>query len=59
MRWQRGEIGKGAFLHLVAFPIGFPEKDGRWRRVKVEVKKIRGMPRLRSHYRLGYYAPTR
>ena len=35
------------------------EKDGRWRRVKVEVKKIRGMPRLRSHYRLGYYAPTR
>ena len=35
------------------------EKDGRWRRVKVDIKKIRGMPRLRSHYRLGYYAPTR
>lgn len=35
------------------------EKDGKWRRVKVELKKIRGMPPLRSHYRLGYYAPTR
>ena len=35
------------------------DKDGRWRRLKVEVKKIRGMPQLRSHYRLGYYAPTR
>jgi len=35
------------------------EKDGRWRRLKVEVKPIRGMPRLRTHYRLGYYAPSR
>ena len=35
------------------------EKDGKWRRVKVITKKIRGMPRLRAHYRLGYYAPTR
>ena len=35
------------------------EKDGKWRRLKVEVKKIRGMPRLRPHFRSGYYAPTR
>ena len=35
------------------------DKDGRWRRMKVDIKKIRGMPRLRSHYRQGYYAPTR
>ncbi len=35
------------------------EKDGKWRRVKVVTKKIRGMPQLRAHYRLGYYAPTR
>jgi VWFA-related protein len=35
------------------------EKDGRWRRLRVEVKPIRGMPRLRTHYRLGYYAPSR
>jgi VWFA-related protein len=35
------------------------EKDGKWRRVRVEVKKIRGMPPLRAHFRLGYYAPSR
>ena len=35
------------------------EKDGKWRRVKVEMKKIRGMPRLRPYFRLGYYAPSR
>ncbi len=34
-------------------------KDGKWRRVKVEVKKIRGMPELRPYYRNGYYAPAR
>ncbi len=35
------------------------QKDGKWRRVKVEIKKIRGMPELRAYYRNGYYAPTR
>ena len=34
-------------------------KDGKWRRVRVHLKKIRGMPPLRAHFRLGYYAPTR
>ncbi len=34
-------------------------KDGKWRRVKVEVEKIRGMPVLRSYHRHGYYAPAR
>ncbi len=35
------------------------QKDGKWRRVRVEIKKIRGMPELRAYYRNGYYAPTR
>lgn len=35
------------------------QKDGKWRRVKVEIRKIRGMPELRAYYRNGYYAPTR
>lgn len=35
------------------------QKDGKWRRVKVEIRKIRGMPELRAYYRSGYYAPTR
>ena len=34
-------------------------KDGKWRRVKVEIKKIPGLPELRAYYRSGYYAPTR
>ena len=34
-------------------------RDGKWRRVKVEVKKIRGMPQLRSYFRNGYYASSR
>jgi Ca-activated chloride channel family protein len=34
-------------------------RDGKWRRVKVEVKKIRGMPQLRPYFRDGYYAPSR
>ena len=35
------------------------QRDGKWRRVKVEVKKIRGMPQLRPYFRNGYYAPSR
>ncbi len=35
------------------------QRDGKWRRVKVEIKKIRGMPELRAYYRNGYYAPSR
>ena len=35
------------------------KKDGKWRRVRVTLAKIRGMPPLRAHYRLGYYAPSR
>ncbi len=34
-------------------------KDGKWRRVRVEIKKIPGLPQLRAYYRNGYYAPTR
>ncbi len=35
------------------------QRDGKWRRVKVEVKKIRGMPQLRPYFRDGYYGPSR
>ena len=34
-------------------------RDGKWRRLKVEVKKIRGMPQLRPYFRDGYYGPSR
>ncbi|MBI1358150.1 MAG: VWA domain-containing protein [Acidobacteria bacterium] len=35
------------------------DRDGKWRRVKVEIQKIRGMPQLRPYFRNGYYAPSR
>jgi len=33
-------------------------RDGKYRRVKVELKQPRGLPPLRAYHRLGYYAPT-
>ena len=35
------------------------KKNGKWRRIRVALSRIRGMPPLRAHYRLGYYAPSR
>jgi len=34
------------------------EKDGKYRRVKVELVQPRGLPPLRAYYRTGYYAPV-
>lgn len=45
--------------YVIGYVPANQEKDGKWRRVQVEVKKIRGMPPLRPHFRLGYYAPSR
>ena len=45
--------------YVIGYVPSNQEKDGKWRRVQVEVKKIRGMPPLRPHFRLGYYAPSR
>jgi Ca-activated chloride channel family protein len=33
-------------------------KDGKWRRVKVEINPVKGMPRLHTYFRRGYYAPA-
>jgi VWFA-related protein len=44
------------------YVIGYTSKnqarDGKYRKVKVELKQPRGLPPLRAYYRLGYYAPT-
>jgi Ca-activated chloride channel family protein len=34
------------------------DKDGKYRRVKVELVQPRGLPPLRANYRTGYYAPA-
>ena len=33
-------------------------KDGKYRRVQVKVKQVKGMPPLKAFFRLGYYAPA-
>lgn len=35
-----------------------PERDGRYRRVQVKLNKPKGLPSLRLHWRMGYYAPA-
>lgn len=35
-----------------------PERDGRYHRILVKVNPPRGLPKLRAHWRLGYYAPS-
>jgi hypothetical protein len=35
-----------------------PPRDGRYHRIVVKVNPPRGLPKLRAHWRLGYYAPA-
>jgi VWFA-related protein len=35
-----------------------PQRDGRYHKVQVQVVPPRGLPKLRAHWRLGYYAPA-
>ncbi|HWB98996.1 MAG TPA: VWA domain-containing protein [Bryobacteraceae bacterium] len=34
------------------------QKDGKYRRVQVTLVQPRGLPKLRVHWRMGYYAPV-
>ena len=34
------------------------QRDGRYHRVLVQVVPPRGLPKLRAHWRMGYYAPS-
>jgi VWFA-related protein len=34
------------------------QRDGRYHRVLVQIVPPRGLPKLRAHWRLGYYAPV-
>ncbi len=62
-------VGNVAYLPDIAAKIGLElrnqyvlgyvpanrEKNGKWRRIRVKLKKIRGMPPLRAYARQGYY----
>jgi Ca-activated chloride channel family protein len=34
-----------------------PANNGKWRKIKVELRPPRGLPPLRAYYKRGYYAP--
>jgi Ca-activated chloride channel homolog len=43
--------------YVLAYQPSNSEKDGKYRRVEVRVKGQAGLPALKAHWRLGYYAP--
>ncbi len=45
--------------YMLAYQPSNPEKDGKYRRVEVKVNSQPGLPELKVHWRLGYYAPDR
>ena len=45
--------------YVLAYSPANAERDGRYHQIRVEVIPPRGMPKLRAHWRAGYYAPTR
>lgn len=45
--------------YVLAYSPASTERDGKYHHVRVEVVPPRGMPKLRAHWRTGYYAPLR
>jgi Ca-activated chloride channel homolog len=45
--------------YVLAYQPSNHEKDGKYRRVEVRVNPPPGLPELKVHWRLGYYAPGR
>jgi Ca-activated chloride channel family protein len=44
--------------YVLAYSPKNQKKDGKYRRVEVKVNKPAGIPNLKVHWRLGYYAPS-
>ena len=44
--------------YLIAYVPPDSPRDGRYHRIEVKVVPPRGLPKLRAHWRSGYYAPT-
>jgi Ca-activated chloride channel family protein len=44
--------------YLLAYTPKNQKRDGKYRRVEVKVGKLAGVPSLKVHWRLGYYAPS-
>jgi VWFA-related protein len=44
--------------YILGFQPTHQERDGKYHRVEVRVVPPRGLPKLRAHWRLGYFAPS-
>jgi Ca-activated chloride channel family protein len=44
--------------YVLAYSPKNQAKDGKYRKVEVKVNQPQGLPALKLHWRLGYYAPT-
>ncbi len=44
--------------YLIAYTPSNTERDGRYRRITVRLVPPRGLPKLKAHWRTGYYSPT-
>ena len=44
--------------YLIGYSPANAERNGKYRRVRVQLVQPRGLPPLKAYWRLGYYAPT-
>jgi len=44
--------------YLIGYSPSNQARDGRYRKITVKVIQPRGLPKLKAHWRTGYYAPT-
>jgi Ca-activated chloride channel family protein len=45
------------YRYFIGYQPSDPTLDGKWRKVKVKINSLPGLPRLNIHARTGYYAP--
>jgi Ca-activated chloride channel homolog len=43
--------------YVLGYKPGNYQNDGKWRKIKVELRPPRGLPPLRAYFKRGYYAP--
>jgi Ca-activated chloride channel homolog len=44
--------------YVLGYAPDIQDRDGRYHRIQIKVVPPRGLPKLRAHWRLGYYAPS-
>jgi VWFA-related protein len=44
--------------YLIGYSPSNHERDGKYRRITVNAIQPRGLPKIKAHWRTGYFAPT-